>query len=269
MEVAAAGDPRLADFTRLTDVALRQSREPAEGLFIAEGEPVLARALAAGYRPRAVLCDARYAQRCVELLDNFAAEPDVPVYSGSADLLSDVTGFHVHRGVLGSLGRRPVPSVAALLARCRRVIAVEDSNNPTNLGAIFRSAAGLGIDGLLLSPSCADPLYRRCVRVSMGGVFAVPYARCADWPGDLDAPGFRVLALTPGPAARPIGEAARAGPGRVILLLGAEGPGLSAAALAAADELVRIPMAPGTDSLNLAAAAAIGAYLFGGEGATR
>lgn len=261
--VVTADDPRLADFTRLTDVALRQAREPAEGLFIAEGEPVLARALHAGYRPRAVLCDERYAERCLQLLAGHPAARDVPVFTGSAPLLNDVTGFHVHRGVLGSLSRAALPPPARLLDRCRRVIAVEDSNNPTNLGSIFRSAAALGMHGVLLSPSCADPLYRRCVRVSMGGVFSVPYARCTDWPGDLVVPGFRLVALTPDPGAPPVDEVAATAHGRVILLVGAEGPGLSAAALAAAHERARIPMAGGTDSLNVAAAAAIGCYLFG------
>lgn len=260
--MADPADPRLRDFTRLTDVALRRVREPAEGLFIAEGELVVARAFAAGYPPRALLCEERFAHRMAELAGAATGLPAGPVYAAPAEVLRLVTGFHVHRGVLGSFARRPLPSPAQLLAAGRRLLAVEDSNNPTNLGAIARSAAGLGIDGLLLSPGCADPLYRRCVRVSMGAVLSLPYGRCSDWPGELIAPGFALLALTPDPDAEPLSQVVAGLPAeqRVILLLGAEGPGLSEPARRAAERSVRIPMRPGVDSLNVAAAAAIACY---------
>ncbi len=248
-------DARIADYRALTDVELRTRFEPPRGLFIAEGELVLRRALRAGYVARSVLLDAKRAAQ-LSAVDTGAA----PVYAAAPDVLREITGFHVHRGVLASFHRRPLPSVAEVLAGAGRVTVLEDVNNHTNLGAIFRAAAGLGIDAVLLSPSCADPLYRRSVRVSMGEVFAVPYARLADWPGDLrevrDA-GFTVVALTPGEGSVPIDELDAAVRERPALLLGAEGSGLSRQALAASQVRARIPMSRGVDSLNVAAAAAV------------
>ena len=247
------GDERLADFRALTDVELRTRWEPPHGLFIAEGELVLRRALRAGYCPRSFLLDEK---RVGQLADLTGA----PVYAASQQVLERTTGFHVHRGVLGSFHRRPVPPATEVLGAARRVVVCEDVNNHTNLGAIFRAAAALGIDGVLLSPSCADPLYRRSVRVSMGEVFAVPYAPLAPWPQALDevrTAGFALLALTPGAGAVPIQRLAAAHRDRPAMLLGAEGPGLSAAALAACDLRVAIPMRRGVDSLNVAAAAAV------------
>jgi tRNA G18 (ribose-2'-O)-methylase SpoU len=235
-------------------VELRTKWEPPHGLFIAEGELVLRRALRAGYPPRSFLVDAK---RVDQLADVPAG---APVYAASQDVLEEATGFHVHRGVLASFHRRPLPSVAEVLAPARRVAILEDVNNHTNLGAIFRGAAALGVDGVLLSPSCADPLYRRSVRVSMGEVFAVPYARLEPWPGGLAevrAAGFTVLALTPAGDAVPLQELDDAARARPAMLLGAEGAGLSRAALAASDRRVVIPMHRGVDSLNVAAAAAV------------
>src|SRR5690606_28551225 len=183
-----------------------------------------------------------------------------PVYAADQRVLEQITGFHVHRGVLGSFHRRALPAAAEVLAAARRVAILEDVNNHTNLGAIFRGAAGLGVDAVLLSPSCADPLYRRSVRVSMGEVFAVPYARLEPWPDGLrqvtDA-GFTLLALTPAADAVPIQRLDGRARARPALLLGAEGAGLSAAALDASDLRVAIPMRRGVDSLNVAAAAAV------------
>ncbi|MCK9878590.1 RNA methyltransferase [Frankia sp. Ag45/Mut15] len=259
-----AADPRVDDFVALTDVALRRRREPADGLFIAEGERVIGRALRAGYRPRSVLvAPARLAAVPADL------PADVPVYVAGPDVLAAITGFEVHRGALASMCRRPPRSPADLLATARRVLVCEDIVSHTNLGAIFRSAAGLGMDSVLLSPRCADPLYRRSVRVSMGEVFAVPYARLDPWPAalaDLRTAGFDLLALTPAADADDLATyAARLVdlPARVALLLGTEGPGLSAPAQAAASARVRIPMAHGVDSLNVAATAAIACYLLG------
>jgi tRNA G18 (ribose-2'-O)-methylase SpoU len=235
-------------------VELRSKWEPPHGLFIAEGELVLRRALRAGYAPRSFLVDAK---RVDQLADLSAA---APVYAASQDVLEKATGFHVHRGVLGSFHRRALPAVAGVLSAARRVAVLEDVNNHTNLGAIFRAAAALGMDGVLLSPSCADPLYRRSVRVSMGEVFAVPYARLQPWPGalaQLRAAGFTVLALTPAADATPLPELAAAVRARPAVLLGAEGAGLSPAALSASDLRVAIPMRRGVDSLNVAAAAAV------------
>jgi tRNA G18 (ribose-2'-O)-methylase SpoU len=249
-------DERIADYRALTDVELRTRWEPPHGLFIAEGELVLRRALRAGYAPRSYLLDLARAAGLADL-------PGAPVYAADQQVLRRTTGFHVHRGVLGSFHRRPVPEPGQVLAAARRLLVCEDVNNHTNLGAIFRSAAGLGMDGVLLSPSCADPLYRRSVRVSMGEVFAVPYATLAPWPGGLAlvrAAGFSVLALTPDRGAVPIHRLAPAHRTRPALLLGAEGPGLSGAALATADLVVTIPMRAGVDSLNVAAAAAVASW---------
>jgi tRNA G18 (ribose-2'-O)-methylase SpoU len=261
-------DPRVDDYVALTDVALRRRREPADGLFIAEGEKVIGRALRAGFRPRSVLVSpARLAAVPADL------PADVPIYVAGPDVLAAITGFEVHRGALASMHRRPARPAAGLITTARRLLVCEDIVSHTNLGAIFRSAAGLGMDGVLLSPRCADPLYRRCVRVSMGEVFAVASARLDPWPDALsqlrDA-GFDLLALTPAADAADLGAfAARAGASggaeaaRVALLLGTEGAGLSSQAQAAATARVRIPMAHGVDSLNVAATAAIACYLLG------
>ncbi|GGJ81501.1 rRNA methyltransferase [Pilimelia anulata] len=250
-----ADDERLADYRELTDVALRTRWEQPHGLFIAEGELVLRRALRAGYRPRSFLLDAKRADQFPDL---YAA--GAPVYTAPPDVLEAVTGFHVHRGVLASFHRRPLPAAARLLADCRRVVVLEDLVNHTNIGAVFRAAAALGVDGVLLTPRCADPLYRRSVRVSMGEVFAVPYATLDAWPAGLatvrDA-GFTALAMTPAPDAVPIQELPAADRERTALLIGAEGPGLSEAALRGSDRRVVIPMRRGVDSLNAAAAAAV------------
>ncbi|WP_007515212.1 MULTISPECIES: TrmH family RNA methyltransferase [Pseudofrankia] len=254
-------DPRVADYVALTDVALRRLKEPAEGIFIAEGERVIQRALRAGYPPRSVLvAPAR--------LDAVPAEigPDVPVYLAGPDVLAEITGFEVHRGALAAMGRHPARDPAELLSWALRVLVLEDLVSHTNLGAIFRSAAGLGMDAVLLSPRCADPLYRRSVRVSMGEVFAVPYARLDPWPASLATlteRGFELLALTPAADATDLSALRLAPDARVAVLLGTEGEGLSAAAQAAASRRIRIPMAAGVDSLNVAATAAIACYALG------
>ncbi|WP_370411124.1 TrmH family RNA methyltransferase [Streptomyces fradiae] len=252
-------DPRLRDYTGLTDVELRRRREPAEGLFIAEGEKVIRRAKDAGYEMRSMLLSAKWVDVMRDVIDELPA----PVYAVSPDLAERVTGYHVHRGALASMQRKPLPSAAELLAGARRVAVMEAVNDHTNIGAIFRSAAALGMDAVLLSPDCADPLYRRSVKVSMGAVFSVPYARLDTWPRGLEAvrvAGFKLLALTPADRAASIDAAAPHKLDRVALMLGAEGEGLSTQALRAADEWVRIPMAHGVDSLNVGAAAAVAFY---------
>jgi tRNA G18 (ribose-2'-O)-methylase SpoU len=261
IEVADSADPRLTDYAGLTDVELRRVREPAEGLFLAEGEKVIRRALAAGYPMRSMLLSPKWVAPMRGLID--ALPEGTPVYVGEEAVLEAVTGFHVHRGALASMQRTPLLDPGPTLEAARRVVVMEDIVNHTNLGAIFRSAAALGMDAALLTPSCADPLYRRSVRVSMGTVFSLPYARLDSWPGGLDTlreHGFRTIALTPGPTAVDLQDL-RLGPeDKVALLLGTEGEGLSDAALAAADLRVRIPMAAGIDSLNVAAAAAVACY---------
>ena len=254
------GDPRLADYVGLTDVVRRAKHEPERGFFLAEGELVMRRALRAGYPPRSLLLGAGK-QLPPDLLGLAC-----PTYTASYDVLEAVTGFDVHRGALGSFGRLPLPTAATVLAGATRVVVIEDVNNHTNLGAVFRSAAGLGMDSVLLSPTCCDPLYRRAVRVSMGEVFAVPYAWFDSWPAGLAQArdtGFRVLALTPDPAATRLEQVAVDADDKVALLLGAEGPGLSAQAMAGSDERVRIPMAAGVDSLNVGAAAAVACWVVG------
>ncbi|WUS96046.1 RNA methyltransferase [Streptomyces sp. NBC_00708] len=252
-------DPRLSDYLGLTDVELRRRKEPAEGLFIAEGEKVIRRARQAGYKMRSMLLSAKW----IDLMRDVIDEVPAPVYAVAPDLAERVTGYHVHRGALASMQRKPLPAAGELLRTARRVAVMEAVNDHTNIGAIFRSAAALGMDAVLLSPDCADPLYRRSVKVSMGAVFSVPYARLDTWPGGLETvrgAGFTLLALTPAEKAVSIEEAAPHRMDRVALMLGAEGDGLSARALAAADRWVRIPMAHGVDSLNVGAAAAVAFY---------
>ncbi|MET9291946.1 RNA methyltransferase [Streptomyces sp. NPDC003077] len=252
-------DPRLGDYTSLTDVELRRRREPAEGLFIAEGEKVIRRAHQAGYRMRSMLLSAKW----LDVMRDVVDEAPAPVYVVEPALAEKVTGYHVHRGALASMHREPLPDAADLLRTARRVVIMEAVNDHTNLGAIFRSAAALGMDAVLLSPDCADPLYRRSVKVSMGAVFSVPYARLENWPHDLEtvrSSGFRLLALTPHERAITLDEAAPHRLDRAALMLGAEGTGLTTGALNAADQWVRIPMAHGVDSLNVGAAAAVSFY---------
>ena len=250
-------DPRLADFTDLTDVDLRRVREPAEGLFLAEGEKVVLRALAAGYLPRSVLTEERW----LPGLDDALSAHDCPVYVADASLLRDVTGYRVHRGALASMQRRPLPSLDDLLLTARRVVILEDLVDHTNVGAVFRNAAALGVDAVVVSPGCADPLYRRSVKVSMGAVLAVPWTRVAAWPDALDVlrvKGFRVLAMSPDPSGQALPDADLRPP--VAVLLGTEGEGLTASARARCTATVRIPMSAGVDSLNVASASAVVLY---------
>ncbi len=261
VEIADPADVRLADYRGLTDVDLRTKFEPPHGLFIAEGELVIRRAVRAGYRLRSVLVSDKWLGSIADI-----TEPATPVYLADPAVLEAVSGFRVHRGALASVHRPPLPTVDTVLAGARRVAVLEDVNTHTNVGAIFRCAAALGIDAVLLTPACADPLYRRSVRVSMGEVFAIPYARFANWPAGLDLlrrRGFRVLALTPEPSATGLAELEVGNQDKVVVVLGAEGPGLSPGVLARVDQRVRIPMSRGVDSLNVGAAAAIAFYVLG------
>ena len=255
-------DPRVADYVGLTDGARRMKHDPSAGFFIAEGEKVIARAAAAGYPVRSLLLSP---QRLADLTPEVAAL-DAPAFVASYEVLQAVTGFHVHRGALASFGRLPLRTVDEALEGATRVLVMEAVTNHTNLGTVFRSAAGLGIDAVLLNPQSCDPLYRRTVRVSMGQVFAVPYAYLPTWPDGVslvrDA-GFRVLALTPAADAVALQDVVIGDDEKVALMFGAEGPGLSDEAMAAADQRVRIPMAAGVDSLNVAAAAAVACWAVG------
>ncbi|HEX3299524.1 MAG TPA: RNA methyltransferase [Actinomycetota bacterium] len=244
-------DPRLSPFLDLRDTRMRAAREPAEGFFLAEGILTIRRALAAGYEPRAVLAT----ERMLADLDDV----DVTAYVVSDRVLEATTGFPVHRGALASFSRRPMPDAAAMLEGAARVVVLEDLVDTTNVGAIFRAAAALGWDAVVLSARCGDPLYRRAVRTSMGAVFTVPWTRVAHHDGIdvLHGAGLTVIALTPS-ASVDIGTIEP--PLRGALLVGSEGPGVSRRWLDAADLAVRIPMHHEIDSLNVATAAAIGLY---------
>lgn len=246
-------DPRLADYHELVDPEARRRRERDE-LFVAEGVTAIERLLESGHRIRSVLVTPRVLERFGGRLDGL----DGPVYVAPKAVLAATVGFDLHRGAIAAADRRPLPTIAAAIDGTRRVAVLEGLNDPENLGAIARSARALGIEALVLDPTCIDPYYRRTVRVSQGEVLLLPVARATRWPGDLDlldAAGIEMWALTPDPSAEPIWSIAV--PDRVAVLLGAEGPGLSPAALAAAHRRVRIPIHPGVDSLNVGHAAAV------------
>ncbi|WP_022880716.1 TrmH family RNA methyltransferase [Gryllotalpicola ginsengisoli] len=251
-------DPALADYSRLTDVALRRVTEPAGGLYIAESTKVIGRALAAGHRPRSVLLQEQWLSDVEPLLAPF---PDVPVFVGDAPLLEQLTGYHLHRGALAAMHRPALPAVPELVADASRVVVLDGLVDHTNVGAIFRSVAGLGADAVLVTPTCADPLYRRSVRVSMGTVLQVPWTRLPDWKAGaaelLHASGFHIAALALSDDAVTLDAFAADPPERVAIVMGAEGDGLSRRALAAADTVVTIPMRHGVDSLNVASASAV------------
>ena len=255
--IADPADPRLADYRDLTDVALRRVLEPAGGLYIAESVKVIGRALGAGHRPRSVLVQEKWLGDVIPLLGD---EQDAPVYVVEADLAESVTGYAVHRGALAAMHRPVLRPVAEVVGGARTVVVLDDIVDHTNVGAAFRSAAALGADAVLISPRCADPLYRRSVRVSMGTVFQVPWTRLPSWSearAALTEAGFHVAALALAEDAVPLDEFAARRPERVALLLGSEGDGLSLRALRSADTVVKIPMAGGVDSLNVAAAGAV------------
>jgi len=256
-------DPRLADYVSLREVELRTSLEAEHGLFIAEGEKVVRRAVEAGFPVRSFLMAPRWIDGLADVLDRAG---DVPCYVAPADLIESVTGFHVHRGALGSMHRLPLPAVSDVLAGARRVVVLEDLVDHTNVGAVFRAGAALGMDAVLLSPRCADPLYRRSVKVSMGAVFSLPYTRMTQWYdglAELRRAGFVVLALTP---AGDVSLEGLAPPDRFAVVLGSEGEGLSQRWRSDADVRVRISMQAGIDSLNVAAAAALAFYVLGRPG---
>ncbi|MFN2506688.1 MAG: TrmH family RNA methyltransferase [Acidimicrobiales bacterium] len=261
-EIVPVDDPsdeRVWEYTNLADPDVRRLREQPtagdDGFFIAEGVLVIRQLLASPYRLRSVLVSPGGLRALEPDLD----EVDVPVYLSSQATLEAVAGFHFHRGALASAHREPLPEAGTLAGQgAGLLVLVEGVNDHENLGALFRNAAAFGAGAVLLDPTCADPLYRRSIRVSMGQVLRMRFARMTDWPasiGALQALGYEVLALTPSPGAEDIDVVGREP--KQALLVGAEGGGLSKRALAAADRRVRIPMAPGVDSLNVATAAAI------------
>lgn len=258
-----AADDRLVDYRDLTDVALRRILEPAGGLYIAESVKVITRALAAGHLPRSILVQEKWLAEVESLLVDSGVA--APIYVVTDAVAEQLTGYAVHRGALASMHRPELPPLADVLTDARLVLILDDIVDHTNVGAAFRAAAGIGADAVLVSPRCADPLYRRSVRVSMGTVFQVPWTRLPDGRGGpwatsrevfRDA-GIHLAALALTDDAVPLDRFVENRPERVALVLGSEGDGLSRRALEAADSVVTIPMRAGVDSLNVAAAAAV------------
>jgi len=258
IEISDPSDPRLADYSHLTDVALKKARDTEHGLYIAESALVLERALRAGHRARSVLALGASVDEAVALVG-----PEVIVFSGPGELLEQLTGYLLHRGLIASMHRPALPTPESLLEHARRVVILENVADPTNVGAIFRSVAAIGADAVLVTPRCSDPFYRRAIRVSMGTVLQVPWTRLGDWPSTratLTEAGFHIAALALEPDAVSLRDFAASAPERVALVLGAEGEGLTREALDAADSIVHIPMAHGIDSLNVAATAAVAMF---------
>ncbi|MDQ1247944.1 MAG: methyltransferase [Actinomycetota bacterium] len=255
-------DPRAADYRNLTDVGWRQQLEPAEGLFLAEGEKVIRRALTAGFEPRSALMTRRWLPGLTDVLESW----DVDVMVADEATLKAVVGFRLHRGALAAFGRRAAAPVAQVLDGASRIVVLENLVDHTNVGLVFRTAAALGMDAIVVSPACADPYYRRAVKTSMGAVLELPWTTAEAWPSTLTGmveDGWQVAALTPAPEAVDI-RRWRPGVGtRVALALGSEGPGLTSAALASVSVRLRIPVTARVDSLNVAAAAAIACYELG------
>lgn len=270
IEVSAPDDPRISDYRNLKDVALRRRIEPERGLYMAESTYVIERALRAGHIPRSFLTSEQHLPLIRDVVAQLpalgaaGAARVIPVFVAAAADLEGITGYRVHRGALAAMHRPILPSVAEILGsdinERRRIVVLEDIVDHTNVGAIFRSVAALGADGVLVTPQCADPLYRRSVRVSMGTIFGIPWTRIPNWPAGIEqlrAAGFTTAALALGEQAIDITEFAAQNLGRVALVLGTEGDGLQDRTLAHCDATVRIPMRRGVDSLNVAAASAV------------
>lgn len=280
VRIEGADDPRVADYTSLTDVHLRKVREPAEGLYIAESSRVLRRALAAGHRPRSFFLAEKWLEGLADILEDF---PDVPAFVGPPELLEEITGFHLHRGAMAAM-HRPAPTpVEELLAEAHRVAVLEDIDptgvegvrrrsriavlenltDHTNVGAVFRSAAAMGVDAVLVTPQCADPLYRRSIRVSMGTVFQVPWTRIESWSDDvglLKEAGYAVAGMMLGEGAITLDELVAEDHQNLALVFGTEGEGLTPETDRVLDRRVTIPMMNGVDSLNVAASSAVAFY---------
>lgn len=257
IDIDGLDDPRLRDFSRRTDVGLRHDQKTTHGIYLAESAQVARRALRRGHRPRAALALAGALEEARELL---AEHPETPIFTGPDALLAEHTGYQLHRGLILSLDRPALPAIAELLAGARTVVIIENVADPSNVGAIFRSVAGIGADAVVVTERCSDPFYRRAIRVSMGASLMVPWTRIGDWADtrrELTAAGFALVTLDLTPDAVPLDAYAAARPERLAIVLGEEGPGITADATAAADAVVTIPMQHGIDSLNVAAASAV------------
>lgn len=269
IEITDFAAPELDVYARLTEAQLLNRQEPEQGLFIAESPKVIDRALDAGYVPVSLLLERKHIAG--QAGGVIARCGDVPVFTAETEVLTELTGFRLTRGVLCAMRRPLLPSVQAVCAGARRITILENIMNPTNVGAIFRSAAALGIDAVLLTPACSDPLYRRAARVSMGTVFQVPWtylgSDCAEWPHpgmeQLRALGFRTAAMALSDNAVSIADPQLMAEEKLAIVLGTEGDGLAAGTIADCDYTVRIPMSHGVDSLNVAAASAVAFWQLG------
>ena len=255
--VSDLDDPRLADYVHLRQPSRRMALERERGIFTVEGRLSIEMLLTSRYQVRSLFVAEEHVARVAAMVDT-----EAPIFTMPARAMEAVTGVHFHRGVLAVAERPALPTITDLVATARRVLVLEAVNDHENIGALFRNAAAFGVDAVVLDPTTTDPLYRRSTRVSLGHVLTVPFARVDDgaWPaaiGDLRGLGFTTVSLTPAPHAEPLGVFVAQRPERVALVLGAEGPGLSEGALAATERCVRIPMAAGVDSVNVATAAAI------------
>ena len=275
VELSSLDDPALDVYARLTEAQLRNRLEPAKGIFIAESPKVISRALDAGISPLSYLMEESHLEEARPLVERSG---DVPVYTGPSELLEQLTGFKLTRGVLCAMRRPPLPSVEEVLAGASRVAVLDGVVDHTNVGAMFRSAAALGVDAVLVTPTCCDPLYRRSVRVSMGAVFQIPWTRIGesvrDWPeaglARLEASGFSTAAFALEETSLSLDDARLSGEEKLAMVFGTEGDGLSRRAIDGCDYTVRIPMSHGVDSLNVAAASAVAFWQLcrkrGGEG---
>jgi tRNA G18 (ribose-2'-O)-methylase SpoU len=258
LHIVATDDERVADYRNLTDVGLRKKLEPEHGIFLAESHQVIARALRAGYAPRSVLTTSRW----LDALSALDLPAQLPILVADEQIVNAITGYRVHRGALAAMARRPLPELSDVVSGPRLAI-FEHVVDHTNLGAGIRSAAAFGVSAVLVTPECADPLYRRAVRVSMGAVFDVPWTRLRSWPEDIDllkSYGYTVVSMTPGKESINLDNFDASAFPRLALILGTEGAGVTPKARTMSDYRIQIPMHSGVDSLNMAAAAAVAFY---------
>lgn len=259
VEITDFSDPALDVYARLTEAQLLNRFEPAKGMFIAESPKVIHRALDAGCEPVSLLMERKDIDGSAREI--LARRPEIPVYTADEDVLCNLTGYHLTRGVLCAMRRPALPEMAEICREARRIVILENVQNPTNVGAIFRSAAALGMDAVLLTPGCSNPLYRRSARVSMGTVFQIPWAYTPQWPeagmARLRELGFRTAAMALGDDSLSIDDPRLMAENRLAVLLGSEGDGLATHTIASCDYTVKIPMYHGVDSLNVAAASAV------------
>lgn len=269
IEIADFEAPELDVYARLSENQLLNRHEPEKGIFIAESPKVIERALDAGCKPLSLLLERKHIEG--QARDVIARCGDIPVFTSDFEILTQLTGFKLTRGVLCAMRRPPLPSVENICGQARRIAILENIMNPTNIGAIFRSAAALNIDAVLLTPGCSNPLYRRAIRVSMGTVFQIPWtflgSEDSEWPDTgmklLQKLGFRTVAMALRDDSIPIDDARLKAEDKLAILLGTEGDGLSPSTIANCDYTVRIPMSHGVDSLNVAAASAVAFWELG------